>query len=81
MTKQEFNKLTLTQKGDLCWSDGEYINWVQYNEQKALLFLVRSHYVEMYYSTKDKTVSSIEILENPTRLVHYTQSVDILDAY
>lgn len=77
MFKRDFNKMSLEEKAELVFSKGEYINFIHYYGQKVVLFQVDIHYIEIYYSLEDNSVSEISILETPERLHHYTMNIDI----
>ncbi len=77
MAKDDFVKLTIPQKVELLWNEGEIISEKAYYDCNITLFLLDSFYVEVFLNREENEVVSIEIQENAQILYSYATDVSL----
>ncbi len=79
MTKDNFNDLSLNQKGSLLFPNGTYIAVRDYYNYKVQLYSLWGFYVEVWYHPKLNRIDKIEVLENEKSLNLYLSDIEIMD--
>ncbi|MEO6305090.1 MAG: hypothetical protein ABIP51_18170 [Bacteroidia bacterium] len=77
MEKEEFIKLTITEKTEFLWNYGEVVSEKVYYECNISLFLIENYYVEIFFNRDLNEIVSIEIQENAQILYEYVKDLDL----
>ena len=77
MKQQDFSKLRSSEQLDIVRNDGVYIGKRVFKNRKVILYQVHSFYVELYYRSYRKELSSILISEDLEILQPYLHQVEV----
>jgi len=77
MTRDEFIKLTIPQKMEQLWTEGEFISEKAYYDNNISLFLMDNFLVEVFFNRSYNDVVSIEIQENNQILFEYVKDIEL----
>ncbi len=77
MRKEDFIKLSINQKTEALWNDGELISEKAYYDYNINLFLLDSFYVEVFFNRAEKEIVSISIQENDQILFGYVKDLGL----
>lgn len=77
MTKDEFIRLTIPEKMEQLWSDGELISEKVYYDNNITLFLMDHFLVEVFLDRVYNEIVSVEIQENHQILFEYVKDLEL----
>ncbi len=77
MNPQEFDTLSINDKADLVWEQGEFIADRYYYNQILGLWAMKGFYVEMFYSQDENRITKIERVTDEKVLERYIDEMDI----
>ncbi len=75
--KDEFIKMSLTQKTEQLWNYGEFISEKVYYDNNISLFLLDNFLVELFFNRVHKEIVGIEIQENSQILYEYVKNLEL----
>lgn len=73
-----FPNLTLAEKGNLVFNEGNYLAVRQYYGYFINLYLVEDTFVEVWYQREENKIEKIEILDDMKKLDLYIMSMQNL---
>lgn len=76
MDEEKFKRLSITDRANLVWSKGEFVDSVLYNNYCVMLYSVKSHFVELAMDLRSHTIVWIS-LANQYDLNKYLKNIDI----
>lgn len=79
MYKDDFIKLSINQKTEALWNDGELISEKVYYDYNICLFLLDSFYVEVFFDRLEKEIVSVSIQENNQILFGYVKDLGLAE--
>lgn len=79
MNKDEFVKLTIPQRLEYLWAEGEFISQKVYYENDISLFLMDNFLVEVFFNRIYNDVVGVEIQENNQILFEYVKDLELND--
>ena len=74
----KFNRLSLTDRADLVWRTGKFVDSVMYNDYCVMLYSINRQFVELSMDMKSQSIVWIS-LANEYDLVKYLGNVHIED--
>lgn len=77
MTKDEFIKLTIPQRMEFLWKEGEFISEKVYYDNNISLFLMDTYLVEVFFNRMYNEIVSVEIQENNQILFEYVKDIEL----
>jgi len=77
MLKNEFIKLTVLQKVEELWTEGEFISEKVYYDNTIRLFAIDNFLVEVFFNRVYNEIVSVEIQENPQILFEYVKNLEL----
>ena len=79
MIKEEFIKLSIPEKMEQLWSDGEFISEKVYYDNNISLFSMEDFLVEVFFNRIYNEIASVEIQENNQILFEYVKDLELTD--
>jgi hypothetical protein len=79
INKDNFNDLSLDEKGKIIFSKGSYIAVRDYYNYKVQLYGLKGFYVEVWYNPRTNSIDKIETMDNEKSLNLYLSDIEILD--
>lgn len=79
MVKEEFIKLSIPEKMEQLWSDGEFISEKIYYDNNISLFLMEDFLVEVFFNRIYNEIAGVEIQENHQILFEYVKDLELTD--
>ena len=70
-TKTKFRRLSIKQKGEYVFQEGEYIGLREYYNHRINLYSLSDFFVEVWYFPAENKIEKIEILESEKTLDLY----------
>lgn len=77
MNKEAFIKLTIPEKMELLWAEGEFISEKSYYDNNISLFLMSTFLVEVFFNQACNEIVSVEIQENHQILFEYVKDIEL----
>ena len=77
MIKDEFIKLTIPQRMEHLWAEGEFISQKVYYDNDISLFLMDNFLVEVFFNRVHNEIVGAEIQENDQILFEYVKDLEI----
>ena len=77
MSREEFIKLTIPQKMEHIWTEGEFISEKVYYDNNISLFSMDSFLVEVFFNRVCNEIVGIEIQENNQILFEYVKDLEL----
>ena len=77
MIKDDFIKLTITQRMEQLWAEGEFISQKVYYENDISLFLMDTFLVEVFFNRISNEIVGAEIQENNQILFEYVKDLEL----
>jgi hypothetical protein len=77
MIKDEFTKLTIPEKMEQLWSEGEFISQKVYYENDISLFSLDDFLVEVFFNRISSEIVGVEIQENNQILFEYVKDIPL----
>jgi len=77
MIKDEFIKLTIPEKMEQLWTEGEFISEKVYYDNNISLFLMDNFLVEVFLDRTSNEIVGIEIQENHQILFEYVKDIEL----
>jgi hypothetical protein len=74
MITSDYNVLTMTQKAEILWGEGKFIEAVELNDFDVSLYYLNDQYFEIFYSVENSRVEKVSQVEDPQRLELYKQN-------
>ena len=71
MTKEDFKKLSLSEKGMVLISEGKHLTQVKKGNILLNLYSIDDFFVEVYYSALSDKINKIEIVNDLSRIDQY----------
>jgi hypothetical protein len=71
MTANNYDKLPVSQKADILWDEGKFIDSIELNDFDVSLYALDNRYFEMYYSLENNRIEKIRVIHDPSRLKKY----------
>jgi hypothetical protein len=79
VNRDNFNDLSMDEKGKILFSKGSYIAVRDYYNYKVQLYGLKGFYVEVWYHPKMNNIDKIEALNDEKSLNLYLSDIEILD--
>lgn len=76
MEEGKFNRLTLEQRAQIVWRDGQFVDSVMYNQYCLMLYSVDRHFVELFLDLETHHIVWIS-LASEYDLAKYLRGVDL----
>ena len=77
ITKELFQDLPLDKKGDVLFSNGDYIAVRSCDNHKVQLYSLYGFYVEVWYNAATNSIDKIEVLESEKTLSLFLSDIDL----
>ncbi len=77
MSKEEFRKLSIADKVERLWNEGEIISEKAYYDCNITLFLIENFYVEVFFNRELQEIAGIELQDDPQILYFYIRDLDL----
>jgi hypothetical protein len=77
MLKEDFIKLSLGQKTEVLWNQGELISEKAYYDYNITLFLLETFYVEIFFNRVEREIVSISLQDNTQILFGYVKDLKL----
>ena len=74
ISKDDFNKLSLDDKGNIVFFEGKYIASREYYNQLLMLYDLGSYFVEVFYNSHINLIANIQIMKDIKTLDIYIDS-------
>jgi hypothetical protein len=84
MNQADFLRLSINERADITWSEGEFIGSREYYGFKLSLYVLKGLYVEIWYFPTTNRIEKVEPLADIKDLNHYLKDIDIkklMDGY
>ncbi len=79
ISKTKFRQLSITQKGEYVFREGDYIGLREYYNHKINLYSLFDFFVEVWYFPAENKIEKIEILESEKTLDLFIDKMMELD--
>ena len=79
ISKTKFRQLSITQKGEYVFQEGDYIGLREYYNHRINLYSLFDFFVEVWYSPDRNEIEKIEVLESEKTLDLYIDKMIELD--
>ena len=76
MDEAKFNRLSLTERTDLLWEKGTFVDSLLYNDYCLMLYSINRQFVELYVDLKSQSISWVT-LANDFDLMKYLNDIQI----
>lgn len=77
MTREEFIKLTIADKVEQLWSEGDFISQKVYYDNDISLFSMNDYLVEVFFNRVSNEIIGVEIQENNQILFEYVKDLEL----
>lgn len=77
MLKDEFIKLSIPEKMERLWKEGEFISEKVYYDNNISLFVLDALTVEVFLNRVYREIIGVEIQENPQILFEYVKNLEL----
>ena len=77
MEEEEFEKLTLEEKGEIVFTIGTFLSNRVYYNYKINLYALDKNYVEVFYSPNDNFIEKISFITREEVLKFYLSKINI----
>ena len=77
MTKNEFIKLSIPEKMEQLWIEGDFISEKVYYDNNISLFLMDDFLVEVFFNRTYKEITAVEIQQNDQILFEYVKDIEL----
>jgi hypothetical protein len=77
MNREEFLTLTITEKIERLWMEGEFISEKVYYDNLIRLFVYEGFFVEVFFNRSCNEIAGIEIQENSQILFGYVKDLEL----
>jgi hypothetical protein len=77
MSRNEFLKLTISEKTEQLWMEGEFISEKVYYDNNISLFVFEGFFVEVFFNRNYNEITGIEIQENDQILFGYVKDLEL----
>ncbi|MEO9477819.1 MAG: hypothetical protein ABJG41_19905 [Cyclobacteriaceae bacterium] len=71
MTKTRFQKLSLKERVQWIYFNGELITSIRYYKYKINLYLIDSLYIELFYDNLQDFIEKIEVLDDRSKRMNF----------
>ena len=79
ISKAKFRMLSITQKGEYVFQEGEYIGLREYYNHRINLYSLFDFFVEVWYFPVENKIVKIEVLESEKILDQYIEKMNKLN--
>lgn len=76
MDEAKFNRLSLTERTELLWEEGTFVDSVLYNDYCLMLYSINRQFVELYVDLKAQSIAWVS-LANEFDLMKYLNDIRI----
>ena len=80
ISKTKFRKLSIVQKGEYVFQEGEYIGLREYYNHRINLYSLFDFFVEVWYFPAENKIEKIEVMESEKTLDLYIDKMNELDS-
>ncbi len=80
LTKDDFSKMTLAEKGLLVMNNGKHLTQIRRGEYLQNLYSLEDFFVEIFYSISTNTIHNIEIMTDLSRIDQYIDDIKRFDS-
>ncbi|WP_317896560.1 hypothetical protein [Aurantibacillus circumpalustris] len=77
MIKDDFIKLTIPQRMEELWAEGEFISQKVYYDNDISLFLMENFLVEVFFNRIYNEIVGVEVQENNQILFEYVKDLEL----
>lgn len=77
MDKDEFTRLSIPEKMELVWREGEFISEKVYYDNNISLFLIEDFLVEVFFNRVYNEIVGVEIQHNYQILFEYVKDLEL----
>ena len=71
MDKEQFNKLSLDDKGTLVFNEGKFLSTRKYYQQTIVLYSYNDFFIEVFYNSNINLIANIQIMKDNKTLDIY----------
>ncbi|MDF2435640.1 MAG: hypothetical protein K0Q95_16 [Bacteroidota bacterium] len=71
MTAKNYDQLPVSQKADILWDEGKFIDSIELNNFDVSLYALDDRFIEMYYSLEKNRIEKIRVINDLSRLRKY----------
>lgn len=76
MDEAKFNRLSLTERTELLWEKGTFVDSILYNDYCLMLYSLNRQFVELYVDLKSQSIAWVS-LANEFDLMKYLNDIRI----
>lgn len=77
MTREEFIKLTIPDKMEELWREGDFISQKVYYDNDISLFSMEDYLIEVFFNRITHEIVGVEIQENNQILFEYVKDLEL----
>ncbi|PBQ30858.1 hypothetical protein CNR22_03400 [Sphingobacteriaceae bacterium] len=77
MTREEFVKLTIPDKMEQLWVEGDFISQKVYYDNDISLFAMDDYLIEVFFNRVSNEIVGVEIQENNQILFEYVKDLEL----